>query len=164
MIVVSDTTPIISLLKCQRLEILRELFKEIIIPEAVYNELTSNEQFPEEADIILKCNYIKTATLHDRKLLDIFQRATGLDLGESEAIVYSDENAADLLMMDEVKGRRVAKQMNIRVIGRLGILQLANEKNLLSGADVRACMDSLRSNSRHISEELIQMVLNNIKE
>lgn len=52
MVVVSDTTPIISLLKCQQLEILRELFKEIIIPEAVYNELTANEQFPKEADII----------------------------------------------------------------------------------------------------------------
>ena len=54
--------------------------------------------------------------------------------------------------------------MNIRVIGTLGILQLANEKKLLSGTDVRACMDALRSNSRHISEELIQAVLKNIKE
>ncbi len=52
MIVVSDTTPIISLLKCHRLEILKELFKEIVIPEAVYNELTSNEKFPEEAAAI----------------------------------------------------------------------------------------------------------------
>ena len=164
MVVVSDTTPIISLLKCQRLEILMDLFTEIIIPEAVYNELTSNEQFPKEADAIRESDYIKTVTLNDKKLLDIFQRATGLDLGESEAIVYCDENAVDLLMMDELKGRRVAKQMNIRVIGTLGILQLANEKNLLSGADVRACMDSLRSNSRHISEELIQEVLKHIKE
>ena len=45
MIVVSDTTPIISLLKCYHLEVLRDLFKEIIIPEAVYNELTSNMKF-----------------------------------------------------------------------------------------------------------------------
>ena len=36
MIVISDTTPIISLLKCERLEILKELFKEIIILEANY--------------------------------------------------------------------------------------------------------------------------------
>ena len=35
MMVVSDTTPIISLLKCHRLEVLRDLFEEIIIPEAV---------------------------------------------------------------------------------------------------------------------------------
>ncbi len=164
MIVVSDTTPIISLLKCHRLEILKELFKEIVIPEAVYDELTSNEKFPEEAAAIQQCDFIKTVTLSDRKLLDIFQRATGLDLGESEAIIYSDENSADLLMMDEVKGRRVAKQMNIKVIGTLGILQLANEKELLSGSDVRDCIDALRSSSRHISEELIQMVMDHIKE
>ncbi len=67
-------------------------------------------------------------------------------------------------MMDEVKGRRVAKQMNIKVIGTLGILQLANEKELLSGCDVRDCIDTLRSSSRHISEELIQMVMDHIKE
>lgn len=78
--------------------------------------------------------------------------------------MYCDENDADLLMMDELKGRRVAKQMNIKVIGTLGILQLANEKQLLSGADFRICIDTLRSNSRHISEELIQEVLKHIKE
>lgn len=87
-----------------------------------------------------------------------------MDLGESEAIVYSDENGVDLLMMDEVKGRRVAKQMNIRIIGTLGILQLAYEKKLLTGTDVKDCMDALRSNSRHISEELIRAVLDHIRE
>ena len=83
MLVVSDTTPIISLMKDNRLGILKDLFKEIIIPEAVYNELTSNPNFPEEAEIVKNSDFIKTVTLEDRKLLDIFQRATGLDLGES---------------------------------------------------------------------------------
>ena len=54
MLVVSDTTPIISLMKDNRLGILKDLFKEIIIPEAVYNELTSNPNFPEEAETIKK--------------------------------------------------------------------------------------------------------------
>ena len=52
MLVVSDTTPIISLMKDNRLNILKELFKEIIIPEAVFNELTSNQNFPEERALI----------------------------------------------------------------------------------------------------------------
>ncbi len=164
MLVVSDTTPIISLMKDNRLGILKELFREIVIPEAVYNELTSNPKFPEEAKMIEDSDFIKTVTLNDQKLLDVFQRATGLDLGESEAIIYSDESGADLLMMDEAKGRQVAKQMNIRIIGTLGILQLANEKGLLTGNDVRHCIDVLKENERHISDNLIEKVMENIKD
>lgn len=48
MIVVSDTTPIISLMKAGQLELLRQLFGVVYIPEAVYRELTDNEAFSEE--------------------------------------------------------------------------------------------------------------------
>ena len=143
--------------------ILKELFSEIIIPEAVFNELTTNERFPEEAAIIKESSFIKTVKPDADRLLDVFQRATGLDLGESEAILYADESKADLLMMDEAKGRSVAKQMNIRVIGTPGILQLANAKGLMSGPEVRHCVDVLRINGRHISEELIERLMETVK-
>jgi hypothetical protein len=48
MIVVSDATPIISFLKINRLDILGKLFGEVLLPEAVYEELTSNQDFQEE--------------------------------------------------------------------------------------------------------------------
>ena len=150
MLVVSDTTPIISLMKDNRLGLLKDLFNEIVIPEAVYNELTSNMKFAREAETISRCDFIRTVSLDDRKVIDVFQKVTGLDLGESEAIIYSDENAADILLMDEVKGRQVAKRMNIRVIGTLGILQLANAKGLMTGNEVRHTLEILKASQRHI--------------
>lgn len=45
MIVISDTTPIISLLKINQLELLNHLFGEVQIPDAVYEELISNAKF-----------------------------------------------------------------------------------------------------------------------
>ena len=54
--------------------------------------------------------------------------------------------------------------MNIRVIGTLGILKLANEKGLLSGNDVRHTLEVLKTNERHISDELIELVLKNLKD
>ena len=164
MLVVSDTTPIISLMKDNRLGILKDLFKEIVIPEAVYDELTSNMKFAREAETISSCDFIRKVSVDDRKIIDVFQKVTGLDLGESEAIIYSDENAADILLMDEVKGRQVAKQMNIRVIGTLGILQLANAKGLMSGKEVRHTLEVLKANQRHISDALIEVVLANLKD
>ncbi len=45
MIVVSDTTPLITLIKIGHLELLEKTFGEVHIPEAVYSELTSNPRF-----------------------------------------------------------------------------------------------------------------------
>ena len=163
MIVVSDTTPLISLMKIGQLELLEKMFGEIVIPDAVYNELTSNEDFAGEADAIKNSNSIKRVSIKERRVVDVLQRATGLDLGESEAIVYSDENKADLLMMDESSGRRVAKQMNIPVIGTIGILELANSRGILSADEIKNCVDILRTSRRYISEELLQHLLSVIK-
>lgn len=50
MIVVSDTTPLISLLKIDRIGLLEKLFGQVLIPQAVFDELTSDERFKFEAD------------------------------------------------------------------------------------------------------------------
>ena len=58
MIVVSDTTPLISLLKADALSLLESLFGEVLIPDAVYMELTSNPDFADEAGIINHSSFI----------------------------------------------------------------------------------------------------------
>ena len=58
MIVVSDTTPLISLLKINRIDLLEKLFGEVLIPEAVFNELTIDERFRLEANQIRQKKYI----------------------------------------------------------------------------------------------------------
>ena len=52
MIVVSDTTPLISLMKIGKLDLVANLFGEIQVPEAVYYELVSNTKFPAESKMI----------------------------------------------------------------------------------------------------------------
>lgn len=59
MIVISDTTPLISLMKIGLLDLLENYFGEIQIPMAVFQELTSNTRFTEEATQIKKCKFIK---------------------------------------------------------------------------------------------------------
>ncbi|HBN57628.1 MAG TPA: DNA-binding protein [Lachnospiraceae bacterium] len=82
MIVISDTTPIISLIKIERLELLNQLFGEIQIPNAVYAELTSNVRFKGEAEFVSKAEYIKKVIVEDVKSVELLRRATGLDAGE----------------------------------------------------------------------------------
>ena len=58
MIVVSDTTPLISLLKINRIDLLEKLFGDVLIPQAVFDELTVDERFRLEADEISQKKFI----------------------------------------------------------------------------------------------------------
>ena len=159
MIVVSDTTPLISLMKASRLELLATLFHEVLIPEAVFSELTANPRSQAEADQIRKAPYIKVVSVSEQKAVDVLRRSSGLDLGESEAIVFADDQKADVLLMDEAKGRKVAKAMGLYIMGTVGVLLFAFEKNVLTDSEVKEALEQLQQADRRIGDELIQYAL-----
>lgn len=164
MIIISDTTPIISLLKAEQLNLLQKLFHEVIIPKAVYNELISNVKFQSEAQIIKDCSYIFVEEVIDTKSVNIFRRVTGLDAGESEAIVMADEKKADLLLMDERKGRMVAKQMGLTITGTVGILLQSFDEGLLNADEIRESINKLKECGIRINDSLYDLVLEHIQE
>ena len=137
MIVISDTTPIISLLKAGRLEILEKLYGKVLIPEAVYQELTENPSYESETQIIRNAEFLWAVPVENMKSVSVLRRVTGLDLGESEALIMYDEQKADLLLIDERKGWKVAKQLNPRYIGTAGILMQAYDMGLMQQPEVK---------------------------
>ena len=156
MIVVSDTTPLISLMKVSLLNILYDLFGEIRIPAAVYKELTSNENFSFEAAEIQSSAFIKVVTIEDQKIVEVLQKASGLDLGESEAIAYADIVKADFLLMDEVRGRRVARSMGLQIMGTVGVMLAAFNDGILSKKEVENALDGLKKANRRIGDDVIE--------
>lgn len=163
MIIVSDTTPIITLSKIERLDLLQKLFENIMIPRAVYDELTSNSQFQEEAKVIADAEYIKVVEVEDSKAVELLQRATGLDLGESEAIIYTNSYKAGLLLIDEIKGRKVAKQMGISVMGTIGVLMTAYDEKFISSHKIKEYIETMKNVGRHISDKLYAQLLDLIE-
>lgn len=150
MIVVSDTTPLISLLKISRLDLLEKLFGEVLIPSTVFNELTTDERFQLEANQIRQEKFIVVKEVNNLESVSILKRATGLDQGESEAIVLTDELNAELLLMDEAKGRNVSSQMGLQIMGTIGILMADYEEHELTSNEVKECIDGLKRAGRHI--------------
>lgn len=163
MIVVSDTTPIISLLKINRLNLLEKLFGEVLIPNSVYEELTADKRFIEEEKIVKAASYIKAVSVSNPEAVRILRMATGLDQGESEAIVLTDEWKADILLMDEAKGRTISGQMGITIMGTIGILISAYEDKLITSEEAIKCIDNLQKSGRHIGERYYRMLLDKLQ-
>ncbi len=163
MIVVSDTTPLISLMKAELLPILSPLFHEVMIPQAVYYELTKNPAFHAESEQIRKCPFIKVVEVREQKAVDVLRRANGLDLGESEAIVYADGVQADVLLMDEIKGRKIARSMGLFIMGTIGVLLSAYDEKLLSKSETETALWKLRQADRHIGDELFKYALSKLQ-
>ena len=159
MIVVSDTTPIISLLKIDRLDLLQSNFGEVLIPKAVYEELTQDDQFENEAKLIMRCPYVKIAQITNYDSVKSLQSRTGLDLGESEAIILADERNADLILMDEAAGRRIAKQLGKNLMGLIGLLIVSYERKIIDSDEIRMAAETLRQNNRRISERHFELLM-----
>ena len=66
--------------------------------------------------------------------------------------------------MDEAKGRDVATQMGLKVMGTVGILMAAYEERELTAADVRDCIEGLQNAGRHIGQRHYKMLLDRLKE
>jgi uncharacterized protein len=132
-IVVSDTSPLTALISIGRTEVLRSLFGEVLIPPAVEIEL---RRFHTDLPAFVRVRAIAN-------IAQVAQLVGRLDLGEAEAIVLAQETRADYLLMDEIKGRDVARQQGLRVIGLLGILLEAKKHRLIHS--VRETLDQLEA-------------------
>lgn len=163
MIVVADTTPIITLMKLQRLDLLEKLFDTVFLPNAVYEELVSNSQYLTEAQTVVECSFLKRLEAFDRQSIKILREVVGLDAGESEAIALAEEKHADLLIIDERKGRRVAKQMELKIIGTIGILLHAFDCKILSQEEILSYSKQLRDSRIRISDSLFELIRVHVK-
>jgi predicted nucleic acid-binding protein len=125
--VVSNTTPIISLLKIGKLEILKDLYNEIYIPQEVFSEIEAGKHKKYYLNL-LELEWIKIEQIQDRKSIAYF---LDLDKGEAEAIVLATESEADLILLDESLGRFHAKHTGLRVTATIGILVKAKKQGLI---------------------------------
>ncbi len=124
--VVSNTTPIVSLLKLGRLDLLQQLYSEINIPRAVYHEIEVGKNKGYYSDLS-EIAWIRILEIADKQAVKYF---LDLDAGEAEAIVLATELNADLIILDEKLGRFHAKHADLRVTGTIGIFIKAKTQGL----------------------------------
>ncbi len=153
MIVVSDTSPICYLLLIGEIQLLPQLYGQVVIPQAVQQEL-ANERSPAvvQAWIGQPPEWLAIQTVNIPSDSDL----ANLDLGERAAIVLALATTADLIVIDDLLGRQVARLRQLRVTGLLGILDEAARQNLV---DFPEAIARLQQTSFRASSQLIQSLL-----
>ena len=122
MIVVVNASPLIALCKINRLRILKEQFDEIFISECVYKEVVIQGKGKVGSKEVEKASWLKRKKIKDIKAKVHLTTKFNLGDGEAETIVLARETKADLIILDEAKGRDIASISNLEVIGTLAIL------------------------------------------
>ncbi len=161
MIVVSDTSPINNLAAINQLHLLHQLYGTVLIPEAVYQELTDPDFPVAGATEVQTFNWIQTRAVSDRTLVEAL--SSELDIGEAEAIALAVEIQADQVLIDERRGRLVATRLNLRYTGILGILVEAKSQGLI--AEIKPLLDALINKAGFwVAEPLYNGVLKLVNE
>jgi hypothetical protein len=111
--------------------------------------VVSRDDLPGAVEID-EATWVREAAVQDEVAVQILRER--LDAGESEAIVLAMELEADLLLMDEARGRRVAEARGLRRIGTIGMLVLAKKRGLIS--DVTSSLDKLQDAGFHMASDL----------
>ncbi len=153
--VVSNSSPLIHLTKIGRLELLKEYFQEIIIPEAVYRECILEGNDREEVELTKNANWIKILQVKDQKLVRLLK--SSLDDGESEAIALSLENGADLILLDDSDAREKARLYGLKITGIIGILLRAEIDGKVTS--LKENIKRLKETGFYLSDSLVAEIL-----
>lgn len=158
--IVSDAGPLIIFARIGHLSLLREVVTgSLTIPQAVLTEIMADGGAMPGAREVARATWIQRAKVANPSLLEPFPDS--LHAGEPEAIALAKERGAQLLM-DEIRGRRVARQLRIDVIGTLRIL--AEAKRLGHVESVRLIVEQMRSSGYRFDRDLIRRFLDAMNE
>jgi len=154
MIVVANAGPLIALAGIGRIDLLKFLFEQIHIPTAVRDEVFSSQSGRPGAAEVATAGWVRVESVRDTTAVRILRER--LDRGESEAIVLAIELSADLLLIDEARGRRIAEARGLNKTGTLGTLVMAKKRGLIS--NITPLLDELLARGFWLHKELYQAV------
>lgn len=150
--IIADASPLIGLASIEHLDLLRKLYQEIVIPVQVLEELHVRENRPGSRALLqaLEAGWLQAQALSDPAEMTLLQRSIGP--GEAAAILLAEQRPCRFVLLDEKRGRTVAKRRNIPVAGTGTILLAAKKRGLIESATV--ALDQLESVGYRLSSGL----------
>ena len=158
--VIVNSTPLIALCNANLLFILKELYGNITIPQAVFDEVTAK---PDSACLQIKENLDwifveKIKDVADRKMYK-----AKLHAGEVDVMILAQESPqADLVIIYDNAAKKTAKYLGLTVTGTLGVLLKAKKSGIIFS--VKDAINKLQANGFYIDSKIVKLVLNQAEE
>lgn len=158
--VVVNTTPLIALCHVGQLETLKKLYGEIVIPEAVYKELSVKTESICKKTVDKSLDWIRVDKIRNQMAKSMYK--TQLHDGEVEVMILSKEIAADVVIIDDANAKKHAKYLELPVTGTLGVLIKAKKEGYID--ELKPILQQMVGNGIYISQNLIELCLKQVGE
>jgi hypothetical protein len=158
MIIIADSSPLVALATCHSLWLLDNLFEQVKVPSAVFQEVT----IPGKSQAKILQSYLAPEVAKVELSNYSLNQIQSLGQGELEAMALYLQLTADFLLIDDAKAKKVASANHIEVIGSLGMLRLAKQQGLIK--EVKPLIEIITTTNIYLSKAVITKVLNSVNE
>lgn len=157
--IVTNTSPLLAISKMQAFDVIGELPFELISPVEVETEIFAGDE--KGYDITIP-NWLKI----ERLQFNLSPLAVvSLDVGEAAVIQLALEKNIQIVCIDEVKGRRAALAVGLKVIGSLGLLGKAKKLGVIGIIrEIKPYIEKAKANGIFYNEKLIKTFLDSFNE
>jgi len=143
-IVISDTSTLILFQKIDEFNLLQKVYSDLITTPEIADEF--GEKLPE---------WIKIQTVSDKKYQDFLE--TQVDRGEASAIALATEYDDVLLLLDDLKARKLATRLKFKITGTLGVIHKAKQMSVID--KVKPLIDKLLLTDFRVADNVIEEIL-----
>lgn len=158
-VIIADSGPLISLAIINQLDLLKQLFKRVIIPPAVWDEVTVKGRDMPGALAVSQVTWFEFKIPEQQILKPL---SILIDPGESEAIALAQMIIESIVLLDDARARRVAERFDVPRIGTLGILRRAKINGLIN--NIKPYIDHLKENNIYMADNLVNAILKDVGE
>lgn len=158
--VIVNTTPLIALSHVGQLSVLKELYGEIIIPEAVYRELSVKAESICKRTVDMSLDWIRVGKIQNQMAKSMYK--TQLHDGEVEVMILSKEIGADVVIIDDANAKKHAKYLGLPVTGTLGVLIKAKQEGYIEA--LKPILYQMIEHGIYISNSLVELCLKQVAE
>jgi hypothetical protein len=155
MMIISNATPLIAFAKIGQLSLLQKMVNNLVIPEAVANEISAYPQGQPGFIDLQQETWIGVQSITSEQQVSLL--LPKLDRGEAEVIALALERQAHLVLIDELTARKVAESLNLNVSGSVGILIRA--KQIGEIVVVKPLLNAMTQEGIYFSQRFIDAVL-----
>jgi len=152
-VLIVDSGPLIALSLVNEVEILNQLYSNVLVPQAVMDEIAGQGVYRQASDIFVRASWIETVkvTPSSHNLFAVF-----LGKGEVEVMQLGLKNTDALLLIDDYRARRAAEALHLKTTGTAGVLVRAKKMGLID--KVVPLLHTMRDGGYYIDDKIIEIV------